>query len=212
MRFLYCIAALILLTTVSYARANVEFSCDNTQTGEFLISKTGKDFSASSNKATLFSIARELERKLKIEIDMPISRRDDAVTICIHNSSIVNILKSIFRENYALTTRRDGMVDSIFIAQKGTEESDYLPILSSFEGKIIIADGIARILHMPLSDSKEDIKNYISYRHSALEHLIATKPNETFSAQVSFKEPIRGEELLSILEGYNRHYLKYYFT
>jgi hypothetical protein len=171
--------------------------------GEVFMKKTGNEFQFASNGANLVTVVEAIRKESRIKIGIPQARQAETVTFCINRKPIMGILKSVLKTNYVLVFDGNNKVVDVSVLQEGTEENTNLPSTSQFNGKVVVKGNVANIFHVPSTESKYDIEQYILSRHQVLDGLNKNHPKTDFNAQISFSSALSKDQLLEALEDYD---------
>ncbi len=67
----------------------------------------------------------------------------------------------------------------------------------------MVKGNVANIFHVPSTESKYDIEQYILSRHQVLDGLNESHPKAKFNAQISFNNALTKDQLLEVFFSIN---------
>ncbi len=194
-----------ILLPFSASSSNTQMEClgKHLKQNEVYIKKTKGGFKFMSNGAKLVKVITAIRKESGLKIGIPKARQSEIITLCTPNKPMISILKSVLKTNYVLVFNSNENIVDVTVLQEGNEKNTHRPTASKFSGKVVVKGNVANMLHIPLTEKKEDVEQYIISRHLVLDELSKRYPDKIFFAQISFKNALSENQLLAALEGYD---------
>ncbi len=150
-------------------------------------------FSVVSSAVPLETLLSKITEATKIAVYVNDVSKKRPVTIDVKNNTLVQLLKRIAGDNYAIVYDKH-TVTALHVLPQGKYKS------SEFSGKVQISGKRAKMFFMPPDDSKESINTYIKRRHVVLKELSEKDPDKKLQAQISFQGYMVSDQAVALVK------------
>lgn len=194
-RFLITLSIISLILIPMSAAADVNETASEL---EFTINKDGS-YTVKSELAPLTLLLSKIGETADVDIYVDSELRNRPVTIDVKNISLLQLLRRIAGENYAIVYNKSNIL-SLHVLSKGKDRStENADTVSEFSGQVKISNNRAKMFFMPVENTESAVDDYIRKRHELLAKLASENPQKEFDAQISFKGYLPAEQIVALV-------------
>jgi hypothetical protein len=150
-------------------------------------------FSVVSRLVPLETLLSKITEATKVVVSVDDLSKKRLITIDVKNDTVVQLLKRIAGDNYAMVYDKHG-VTALHVLPQGKHKA------SEFSGKVQVSGKRAKMFFMPHENSKEFIDDYIKKRHEALAKLAEENPHKEIQAQMSFQGYMSSKGIIALVK------------
>ncbi len=156
-------------------------------------------FSVVSQSVPLEILLSKIGEAANVKIYVDSESKKRTVTIDVKNISLIQLLKRIAGDNYALVYDGHDVTALHVLPQGKAQSAESAVAFSDFSGQVKISNQRARMFFMPVDNTKDATDNYIKKRHEVLSKLSKEVPHKELHAQISFNGYLSSDQIVALL-------------
>ncbi len=201
--YLCCVRqSLMLLLSISIVTMTFFLSVEASEkvNGLQFTAHSDGTLSVISQSIPLEMLLHKISKTTNVDIYVNSASKKRPITINAKNIKLIQLLKRIAKDNYAMVYDGHNVTDLHVLPQGKGQSAKLAAHTFEFSGQIKISNHRAMMFFMPTDQSKSTIDNYIKKRHEALSKLSKEDPLKELHAQISFQRYMSANQIVAFVK------------